>query len=263
MNKVTLGILALLAAAVICFAPMGASLDAAGAEISHEGVDYFKVSTSEDFKVKYTLSEQDEGRTISYSAKVVNKAGETQSNAVSPSTGSMTSGVERTLTVTAPKTAGNYTLVVDFELKKGDDDVKKESARYDFKAVNPIKLTVNLKADDITLNLEEFGVYFYVDGEKMEDSYTTVTLSRDGTGSVSYDWIADPAYGSTHTYYVEAVGAADVIKGLGEEHTFYANDNDYSMIIAIAFIILIVLIIMAIWIYRKPIKNFGKPKSRR
>jgi hypothetical protein len=238
-------------------------LDAAGAEIYHDGNDYFEVSTSEDFKVKYTLSDEDSDRTITYSAKVVDKSGETQSNAVTPSTGSLTSGVEKTLTVTAPKAAGNYKLVVDFELKKSDEDIKTDSASYEFKAVNPIKLTVNLKAEEVTLNLEEFGVYFFVDGQKMEDSYTTVSLAKDGTGSVSYNWIADPARGSTHTFYVEAVGETDLIKGLGEEHTFYANDNDYSLIIALAFVILIILIVMAIWIYRKPIKNYGKPKSRR
>ena len=263
MKNVTLGIMALLAVAVLCLAPTGAALDAAGAEIYPDGEDYFKVSTSEDFKVKYTLAELDKDRTISFSAYVVNKAGETQSNAVSPSTGTLTDGIEKTLTVTAPKDAGVYKLVVEFSLKQSDEDIKKDNASYEFKAVNPIKLTVNLKADDVTLNLEEFGVYFYVDDKKMDDSYTTVTLAKDGTGSVTYDWVADPARGSTHTFYVEAVGATDLIKGLGEVHTFYADDNDYSMIIAIAFIILIVLVILAIWIYRKPVKNFGKPKSRR
>ena len=205
--------MALLALAAFCLVPAG--LDAA-ADIEHDGPDYFKVSTSESFDIKYTLDDADEGKEITYSAKVINKAGDTQSSAVSPSSGSLENDVAKTLTVTAPSTAGKYTLVVEFYLQ-GEDDadpLKKTESKYEFTAVNPIKLTVNLKAEDVTLNLEEFGVYFYIDGEKMEDSYTTVSLASDGTGSVSYDWIANPEPNSTHHFQVKAVGGSGLIAGL-------------------------------------------------
>ena len=256
MNKVAFGIVALLALAALCFVPAG--VDAATGEITHDGTNVYKVSTSEDFDIKFTADEADVGKDIKYSAKVVDKSGNAQANAVSPSVGSLDSGVSQTLKVSVPSKVGEYTLSVDFTV----DGEKKTTSEYVFKAVNPIVLKVNLKAEDVTLNLEEFGVYFYVDGQKLDDSYKTITLSADGTGSVSYDWIADPE-DSKHTFYVEAVGGASMIKGLDEVHTFYTADNDYTMIIVLAFIILIALIIWAVVIYRRPIKNYGKPKARR
>ncbi|MBQ7978477.1 MAG: hypothetical protein IJ248_01820 [Candidatus Methanomethylophilaceae archaeon] len=254
MNKAAFGIMALLALAAICLVPAG--LDAAG-EITHDGTNVYKVSTTEDFSIMYTYETGETGE-ITYSAKVVDKSGNTQSNAVSPSTGSLESGFGKTVTVSVPSKTGQYSLVVEYML----DDEKVSESEYVFKAVNPIVLTVNLKAEDASLNLEEFGVYFYVDGNRLDDSYKTITLSADGTGSVSYDWIADPE-GSTHTFYVQAIGGSSMIKGLDEVHTFYTSDNDYTMVIALAFIILIALIIWAVVIYRRPIKNYGKPKARR
>ena len=255
MNKVALGILAFVALAAFCFVPAGA--DAEG-QITTEDGDVMKVSTSETFTIKYTLSEADAGKEITYSAKVVDKSGNTMSGAVSSSTGSLDSGTPKNLTVTAPSTAGKYTLEVEFLL----DDEKDSTEKYDFRAVNPITLKLNLKADDVTVSLEDFGVYFYIDGEKMEDSFTTVSLAADGTGSVSYDWIAYPET-NQHTFKVVAVGGSSIISGLDEEHTFYIHDADYTMIIVAAMLFVIILIILAIWIYRKPIRNYGKPKSRR
>ena len=259
MKKLALGMMALmLVAAFCCVADVA---DARG-QIEHDGDNFIKVGGTSEFQIVYTLDAGDEGKDISFTAKVVNRSGETQSNAVSPSSGSLDNGTAKTLVVTAPETAGNYELVVEFSVGS-DDDVKKTEEKYAFKVINPIKLTVNLKATDSTLDLQSFGVYFYIDDMKMEDSYTTISLAYDGSGSVSYDWVADPAPNSTHTFYVKAVGGESLIQGLDEVHTFYANDSDYSLVTALAVIILIVLIVVAIWVYRKPVKNFGKPKSRR
>ncbi len=256
MNKAIFGMMAFLALAAVCLVPV--SLDASG-EITTDGDGVYKVSTSETFKIKYDLEEGQEGA-LTFNAKVANKAGEAQASAISPSTGSLEDGVEKSLTLTVPKTAGEYTIVVEFLL----DEVRVGSEeKYTFYAVNPIVLTVNLKADNVTLNLEEFGVYFYIDDEKMDDSYTTITLASNGTGLVTYDWIAHPEPNSTHTFYVKSVGGEGMITGLDEVHVFYANDNDYGGITALAFMLLILLIAAAVWVYRKPVKNFGKPKSRR
>lgn len=255
MNKVAFGFVALLALAAFCLVP---GIDAATGEITHDGTNVYKVSTSEDFDIKFTADEADVGKDITYTAKVVDKSGTTQANAVSPSVGDLDSGVSKTLKVSVPSKVGEYTLVVDFSV----EGEKKTTSEYVFKAVNPIVLKVNLKADDITLNLEEFGVYFYVDGNMIEDSYTTITLSADGTGTVSYDWIADPEPGR-HTFSVKAVGGTSMIKGLDEVHEFYTEDNNYILVVVLAFAILIALIIWAIVIYRRPVKNYGKPKARR
>ncbi len=256
MNKVSFGIIAAFALAILCFAPM-ADYEAAG-QIYHEGTSVIEAGETSAFEIVYTLDAAEEGVSLSYSATVVDKAGNVQSSAVSPSTGSLESGEYKSLTVTAPEKAGKYTLKVEF-LKNSEKDSTEE---YAFSSVTAKTLTVNLKTDKVTLNMESFGVFFFVDGEKLEDSYSTVTLSRDGTGSVSYDWIADPAAGK-HTFHVEAAGNVDAIKGLDEVHTFYIGDNDYTLFTALAIIVLIVVIIWGVSIYRKPVKNFGKPKARR
>jgi hypothetical protein len=253
--------MAILAVAVLCLAPTACLVDGT---INHDGdSNVFEVSTKENYEIVKSLAEGQTGD-IKFEAKVVDKSGNTQSSAVTPSSGTLDSGETKTLTVTVPKTAGTYTLEVKYTLEGEDDNTTDLGTdKETFIAVNPIVLKVNLKAKEVNLGLEEFGVYFYIDGEKMEDSYTTINLASNGTGSVSYNWIANPERNSTHTFYVEAVGGSDLVEGLGEEYTFYANDNDYSLVIALAFILLIVLIIALVWVYRKPVKNFGKPKSRR
>ena len=45
--------------------------------------------------------------------------------------------------------------------------------------------------------------------------------------------------------------------------TVYTSSNDYRLVEYLCIGVLVVLLIIAIWIYRKPIKNRGKPKARR
>lgn len=259
MNKVTMGILAFVALAAFCLVPLGV-MDT-DAEITAEDGTIMKVSGKATFDIEYTLSGTEEGK-LTYEAKVVDGDGKTQSNAVTPSSGSLESGVSKSLTVTGSRDSGSYRLVVEYFVGEDDDkkSVHKDTMR--FKVVDPIVLKLNLKADNTDVSLDKFEVYFVVDGKKMEDSYTFVSFSSDGTGSASYEWIADPSDGE-HTFYVEAVSGSDMIKGLNEKHTFYVGETSYTWLTVVIVIILIILIILAIRIYRKPIKNYGKPKSRR
>ena len=129
-------------------------------------------------------------------------------------------------------------------------------------------------ASDITLSvtlsnnsdepLQGYGVYFYVDGERIEDSFTTVDLEANGTTTIEYDWITDAGYG-THTFRVEAADGGNMVEitGLGETHTFYIGDNDYTWVIVLLVVVIILLVLVMVWVYRKPVKNYGKPKSRR
>lgn len=258
-RKFTFGMFAVLALALACFVPM-TDMGTDG-QIYHEGTNVFEVSTSETFEIKYTVEadpDDDTEKKLTYNAKVIDKSKNTMSGAVTSSTGTLVSGELYSITVKVPSTAGKYTLVVDYLV----DGEKKATDEFAFSAVTAKTLTVNLKAEDVTLNLDSFGVFFVIDGEKMDDSYTTVTLDRDGTGSVSYDWIADPELGQ-HVFKVVAAGGIDVIQGLDEEHTFVVGVEDYSLVIALTVLVLIVLIIWAVRTYRKPIRNFGKPKARR
>ncbi len=219
-----------------------------------------------EFTIIYTDSEHDE-IDVTFDAKVVNSKGETVSDLVSPSTGDVDSGVSTVLTVTAPTDAGSYTLEVTYSgtytVDGVESDIEEVSDKFAFKAVNPITLTANISLKDPNVDLSGYGVYFWVDGEKMDDSYTTFSVSSNGSGSATYDWIADASNGK-HTFWVESANGGVVdVEGLDQKHDFYVGDNDYSVYIALVIIFVILAIILLVWVYRKPVKNFGKPKSRR
>ena len=231
-----------------------------------------KVSGSGDYTILFSYAEYSEleDATISFTAKLVDNHGDTQSSAVSPSSGEVDNDVGKVLTVTAPSSTGSYKLEVEFTLTytNEDDEEEKETYSpdsYSIKVVNPIVLTQTLKLQaDSKVDPSGLGVYFYVDGEKIADSYTTFDVSSQGTATVSYNWVADPSDGK-HTFKVLPASGEEVefITGLGEEHTFYVGDSSYTAIIALAVLLVVLMIVFMIWVYRKPVKNFGKPKSRR
>ncbi|MBR7152367.1 MAG: hypothetical protein IKD00_01300 [Candidatus Methanomethylophilaceae archaeon] len=220
-----------------------------------EGETLVAVESEHEYIFTYESSEGE----FEYNAKLVNGKGETQTSAVSPSTGTVSGTV--TLDVEFPKTAGDYTLVVEVSAEGEDSEVVDEVS-LDIEVVEPVTLTVTLStAED--LDLTGFGVYFFIDGQKMEDSYTTFDLVMAGSAEVTYDWIVSPD-GDEHTFWVEpAVEGVVVVEGLGEKHTFYFGDNDYTLYSVFSVVLVVVLAIILIWVYRKPVKNFGKPKSRR
>ena len=239
------------------------------------GEDYvIKTSGDATYNIIFDGKTEDLGgdiTSISFTAKLVNGKGDTMSNAVSPSSGDLKNNEYKEIKVTAPKDAGSYTLKVDYtvkvDVKDGDNTEKKELEYHEsaiIKDVNPIKLTVNLKAeDDSTLDLSGVGVYFYVDGEKQEKSFTTFTMNTDGTATATYELVADLS-GGKHTFWVESADGTDsMIQGLGEKQDFYVGEKSYNAWIALVVVILLIIIIAFIWVYRKPVKNFGKPKARR
>lgn len=237
-----------------------------------------KVDTDFDVDVIYNNHDYDD-RTgvdydISYEAVVLDNRGNEVDVSISPDSGDLYNGIASTLTVTAPKDAGDYTLQVTItpvitymdgeeqQTVKPDPDIR----TYGFKAVEAITLTVSLSSTG-DIDLAGFGVYFYVDGQRMDDSYKTVDLSGTGTADVSYEWIADASVGA-HEFYVAPANGNDgsilvQVEGLGDVHTFYVGDNDYAAFTALIVVVLILLIVILVWVYRKPVKNYGKPKSRR
>ena len=257
--------------AAVCLVPM---VDASGDAFTPiEGDKVIAVEGSGDYTIMYSnpkLAEMTESDiSISYTAKLVDSKGETQSNAVSPSTGDLENEEAAELKITAPKTAGTYTLEVVYKCKVTDseDEVQYEDETTEkmiIKVVNPVTLSVTLKGDvGSTLDPSGVGVFFYVDGEKVEDSYTTFTLNTNGTATVSYKLIDDLSDGS-HTFKVVAAeGENAMIQGLGEEHTFYVGDKSYTALTALVIVVVVLLIVIMVWVYRKPVKNYGKPKSRR
>lgn len=279
MKTVTAAI-AIMAVFALCLVPLQ-GVDAEYANIDGE-TNVVGVGEDADFQVIYTNDDYDSteypnlSMAISYDAKLVDSSDETVSNGVSPSSGDLESGTAQTLTVSAPDTAGRYTLqveiTVDATYTSTDEDgnettedleIDPTTLEYDITVVEPITLSVTL-SNNSSEPLQGYGVYFYVDGERIEDSFTTVDLEANGTTTIEYDWITDAGYG-THTFRVEAADGGNMVEitGLGETHTFYIGDNDYTWVIVLLVVVIILLVLVMVWVYRKPVKNYGKPKSRR
>lgn len=256
--------MAIIMMAAVCLVPMGQA-DASYSNIQGE-TNVIEVDESADFNIIYSNQDlaTDADISIEYDAKLTNSRGETQSNAVSPSSGSLDNNVSKTLTVDAPKDAGTYTLTVEFVCEVDGDEVDKATQKYTIKVVEPITLTVDLKvAEGSNIDPSGLGVYFWVDGKMIEDSFTTFTVSTKGTATVSYDWIADVSNGEHKFKVVAAEGGITGIEGLGEEHSFYVGEKSYTTYTVLVVVLLIIVIIALIWVYRKPVKNYGKPKARR
>ena len=105
--------------------------------------------------------------------------------------------------------------------------------------------------------------YFMLDGNKIEESKTTKSIAIGDTATFTYELLGSTLSKGKHTYSLVAADNAYNVSGLGTEHTFYydqGNMNAYTYLMVLLFII---VTIIAVWIYRKPVKNYGKPKARR
>ena len=279
--KTATAAIAVLAVLALCIVPMhGVYGDFA--DITGEK-NVIGVGDDADYQIIYTNHDYDDAETypnlsmsIEYDAKLVDEDGDTVSSGVSPSSGDLDNGTAETLTVSAPDDAGRYRLVVEYTVdasytvtdEEGNTttenlDVPVRTEEFPIAVVEPVTLSVTL-SNSSGEPLRGYGVYFYVDGQMMEDSYTVINLEGDGTTTISYEWITDSGNGQYEFYVLPADGGNMVdIEGLGERHTFYIGDNDYTWMIALLVIVIILLIIVMVWVYRKPVKNYGKPKSRR
>ncbi len=267
---------AILAMAAVCL--VGADSDADYSDITGEK-SVIGTSDEAEYKIVYSNSDfdtkKDMSMEISYTASLKDSSGTTVSSGVSPSSGSLDNGVAATLTITAPKTAGTCTLEVKYTAKvtytavpdDGDEETKTEEITktdtYQIKVVDPITLSVKLE-NKSSVPFSGYGVYFVIDGERVDDSYTTVDLDKDGSTTVTYKWITDSGNGK-HSFCLEAADGGNMVKidGLGNVHDFYIGDNSYTWLVVLMVVVVILLLLIMVWVYRKPVKNYGKPKARR
>ena len=225
----------------------------------------FDVSSEKDWvkvgdRFEFTVSGDEDARAMDYTYALYDSSGK-KVPGTSPSYDKDVSSHD-TNSFDAPKEAGNYRLVVTFM----DKDKKTVGERViPVKVVEPVTLSVTLhNPGDAKRTL---NVYFVVNGERMEDSgKDPITIEPKSSKTVTYEYVVRDLAATT-TFYVEAADetlGGDVV-GLGSEHshTFYTAQNNYTFIEALVVIILLVVVIAAVWVYRKPVKNLGKPKSRR
>ena len=232
--------------------------DASAVSYDLSGADFAEVESS----VTYTLA-YDVDVDTKYSAKLLDASGNEMSSAVtSGSSGTMykTSSSDKSITVKAPKETGNYRLIVT--ITDADGKVL-ETLSAPLKAVEAVVLSATLKNDASAER--ELIIYFVINGVKVDDSKQEITVPANGTKEVTYDYVVRDI--SETTFYLVADDSTfgGQVTGLGPEHThtFYVEDKSYTFIEVTAVIVLIIVVLLMIWVYRKPVKNFGKPKARR
>ncbi len=258
----------MVAIALVCVASAG--LFASSSDAAANGVVELDDSTVEtggtvNATIIFDVSDTYEQIEITYTAKLVNGSGTTQSSAVSPSSGSLSPGVKETLIITAPSTAGTYKLVVVFTYTLDDGDSQTETKEALLKVVEPITLSIDI-TNNSNVDLKELLLDFYVDGVKVNDDPVEATVAAGSTTTVTYDYAAGSISTGSHTFKVMVSDDSLIVNnitGLDENHTFYVGHSSYGWLNIMMAIFLIIIVIMAVYIYRKPVKNYGKPKARR
>jgi len=253
---------------IVLLASMAVSVFAASASADEDGIntyadiraDSYTVATSRT--ITYTIYAEGGTEPVGFVATLRDSNGSTVG---SVSAGGRTTvdmdGV--TLTVTAPSTAGTYTLNVRFTYTDVDETTT-VTKTAPLTVVTPIRLsaTIDNSAGGAIVNMD---VWFVVNGERVVGSDRMVNIDAGARETITYDWATEGLSKGAHWMMLEGqVGPIpQMAPGLNEMTTFYVGQNDYSLIETILIILFIVLLIVLFIVYRKPVKNFGKPKSRR
>lgn len=168
----------------------------------------------------------------------------------------------KNLNISAPDKTGDYTLKVSFYADSARTELKSEK-RAVISVVDPVLLKAKL-VNKSAVNME-IEIYFKVDGNKVEGSEQKVTVPAEGDKEVEYKFVTKSVSGS-HTYSIDVDNnetVAGTIEGLGVEYNFYGYQTSYSWMLWLAAIGVVVMFLIMLSVYRKPVKNLGKPKSRR
>jgi len=256
--------IALMAAALfvttiaLCAMPSAYADDGAPSTFSDIRVDSHLVGTGNN--ISYTLYAISDDPAPRYSVRLVDTDGNTVSG--SSATGSITAADgSLTRTTRAPADAGTYVLIAEFTYNINDEEIV-VTRSAPVKVVAPIVLSATLVNNSGTVT--SLNVWFVVDGNKVEGSDRLVTLQPGDTRTETYNWITDDLSHGRHTM---TLGAEIGILNEGLIHTseseFFIGQASHTLIEAITVIIFIVLLLILLFVYRKPVKNIGKPKARR
>ncbi len=218
-------------------------------------------------EVTATLSFQEQDTEIfssaSYTAKLTNASGVTQSSALTPSSGSIDNNSTVDIKVTMPSTAGTYKLEVTITERFSDNTESKIiTVSKTIEAKAPLTLSVKLENTG-SLAITNTTVFFYVDGKKIDDSEQKISIEAGSSETVTYKYFDKNLSSGRHTYCLMAGDTAYAIEGLGVEYEFYYHQGDYNYMVYLMVVLLIIMIIFVVWVFRKPVKNYGKPKARR
>ena len=266
-QKLNFAIFAVALLALTGFAGVAIADDSSADSYASADVTFSASEVKTSDKVTATLSFNEGDASFSkveYSATLLDSTGKnTSATITSPTGSSATVPFTKDLTVTAPSKAGTYTLKVVYTETIGTE-TKEYTVNKDLKVSEPVTLTVKItNPETSSLAITDGVFYFMLDGNKIEESKTTKSIAIGDTATFTYELLGSTLSKGKHTYSLEAADNAYNVDGLGKEHTFYydqGNMNAYTYLMVLLFII---VTIIAVWIYRKPVKNYGKPKARR
>jgi len=265
-HKAAIAALMCVLAAFIGFAAVSDDSEAVDPVFNYEfsGDAVIATGSSADYKFTFTESAFTPG-SLTYTA-ALKHGGDTVTSGVTPSSGSLTNGEATTFKVASQTDAGRYTLeiVVTETVTDGGDTLSYErTAEYDIRIMEPVKLTISLDNTGAA-DLYNGKVVFYLDGELIEGSETEVSVNAGESTDVTYSYLPDGLSHGKHTYYIVATDGS-VIDGIGADDkvTFYYEDGDYNVVNYLLVILIVVMLLLLVWVFRKPVRNLGKPKSRR
>lgn len=229
-------------------------------DVHPEDIDEFVVKTGGTINYESVFYDDDlGGAEVNFTAYLLKPNGERHAGGVSPSTWRHTSSSaenEKTIKVTAPDTEGTYRLVVEYET---DDEENPKSGSS--QALVRVVVPITLKAEVVNNSDVEgsIAVMFWVDDKPIEDSKQDVKNLKPGKKeTVTYEWVTDSLGEGVHTFKLRSESGIDI-----DEGEFYIGHNEYRWASIVMGIMAVILIISLIWVVRKPIKNYGKPKARR
>ena len=134
----------------------------------------------------------------------------------------------------------------------------------DLKVSEPVTLTVKItNPTTSSLAITDGVFYFMLDGKKIDDSKTTKSIGIGDSATFTYELMGSSLSKGKHTYSLVAADSAYNVDGLAKEHTFYYDQGSMSAYTYLMVLLFIIVTVIAVWIYRKPVKNYGKPKARR
>lgn len=165
----------------------------------------------------------------------------------------------RVVTVTASDNPGNYVFTVKFYKDSTKDEFYGERA-MPLKVVEPVNITLTLKNN--TSTEITFRAYLVVNGERVDEK--TITVKGNDDYEYKYEYITkDLRNDNVYKLCSDDENAKKVVHGLNEDRHFYTQQNDYMFFEVALTIIAIVIIFFIVWLARKEVKNFGKPKGRK
>jgi len=261
-----LAVFAMVFAAGAVLFESASSVDAEGAEPTAEirgDTNLVKTGGSLTYRIMFFEPKEFDTLDLTFTASL--KSNEKNDGSVSPGSGSLSNGIESTLTVKAPTTPGKYTLSVVFTERIDGKAAERIERTQTVTVVKPVVLTATL-FNNSNVDFTDLIVYFHVDGKLIEESKTLVSVEAGERTNASYEWVTESLSNGKHTYRVvagkENIGIVENVI-LGGEGTFYVGHSDYGLINILMGVLLVVVVIATIYFYRKPVKNYGKPKARR